>query len=106
MEKGVTKLGWETKPVYRLEPGDDMPDLMSALREAPELMAIFVDHPMVPVLKNRVNLRLLQDYATEAHRQLVIISSDPLVQSLAGELEIECHGSEAQLAAALGFGER
>ena len=102
MEKGVTKLGWETKPVYRLEPGDDMPDLMSALREAPELMAIFVDHPMVPVLKNRVNLRLLQDYATEAHRQLVIISSDPLVQSLAGELEIECHGSEAQLAAALG----
>ena len=75
---------------------------MSALREASEPMAIFVDHPLVPVLKNPVNLGLLQDYAREAQRQLVIISQDALVESLAEELGITWYESEASLGAALG----
>lgn len=65
-------------------------------------MAIFIDHPSVPVLKNRVNLGLIQNYAREAQRQLVIISQDAVVESLAKELGIEWYASEASLADALG----
>jgi hypothetical protein len=98
----VARLGFEEKPIYRLEPGDDIQELVSALQKADDPLAIFMDHAEASVLKNVVNLKLLQKYAKEARRQLVLITKDPIVQSLAEEQGIEWYPSEYELADALG----
>ena len=100
--KGVARLGFEERPIYRLEPGDDVQELISALQKTEDPLAIFVDHAEASVLKNAVNLRLLQSYAREARRQLVLITEDPIVQSLAEEQGIDWYPSEYELADALG----
>ncbi|NLK08050.1 MAG: hypothetical protein GX316_05050, partial [Firmicutes bacterium] len=70
---------------------------MSALRASEDPAAIFVDHPSVSVLRNPVNLKLLQSYALEAQRQLVLVTNDSLLQSLADEYGILWYHDEKQL---------
>lgn len=98
----MVELGFEEIPIYRLEPGDDVQDLITSLQEAQDPLAVFMDHAEATVLKNPVNLRLLQGYAREGQQRLILISEDPIVQSLAGEEGIECYPGEYELAAALG----
>jgi hypothetical protein len=99
----VAELGFEKRPIYRLEPDDDLQDLMGALQKTQDPVVIFMDHAEASVLKNAVNLRLLQGYVKEAQRQLMLISKDAIVQALAKEEGIECYASEYQLAEALGL---
>lgn len=96
-------MGFEKRAVYRLEPGDELQDLVGALQKTQDPLAIFMDHAEASVLKNAVNLRLLQGYAQEAQRQLMLISEDAIVQALAEEEGIECYTSEYELAEALGL---
>ncbi|NLJ85420.1 MAG: hypothetical protein GX322_03195 [Firmicutes bacterium] len=94
----------DARPIYRLEPGDEMPDVMAVMGKDLEPSVILIDHPLVTVLKNPVNLRLLRDYAREAQRQLIIVSEDPMLPILCHELGIECYGNESELRQTLGTG--
>ena len=76
------KLGFEEKPVYRIEPADELQNLMAALRTSEDPLAVFIDHAQSSVLKNPVNLRLLKQYADDLERRVVIISDDPVVKAL------------------------
>ena len=40
----MAELGFETKPIYRLEPSDQLQDLVDALQKTDEPLAIFMDH--------------------------------------------------------------
>ena len=68
---------------------------MAVMGKDLEPSVILIDHPLVTVLKNPVNLRLLRDYAREAQRQLIIVSEDPMLPILCHELGIECYGNES-----------
>ena len=88
------KLGFEEKPVYRIEPADELQNLMAALRTSEDPLAVFIDHAQSSVLKNPVNLRLLKQYADDLERRVVIISDDPVVKALAEDGEIDCYPNE------------
>ena len=96
-------LGFEERPVYRLEPDDDIQDVIRALQKTRDPLAIFFDHAEAAVLKNEVNLRLLLDYAKEAGRQVVLITQDPVLMSLAEEQDIQCFPNEYELSKTLGL---
>ncbi|NLY51723.1 MAG: hypothetical protein GX063_02305 [Firmicutes bacterium] len=97
------KLGFEEKPVYRIEPADELQNLMAALRTSEDPLAVFIDHAQSSVLKNPVNLRLLKQYADDLERRVVIISDDPVVKALAEDGEIDCYPNEYELYRALGL---
>ena len=84
---GVGKLGFEERPLYRIEPADELQTLIAALRTSQDPLAVFVDHAQSTVLKNPVNLRLLKQYAAELERRVVIISDDSIVKALAEEVK-------------------
>ncbi|NLY29365.1 MAG: hypothetical protein GX047_01905 [Firmicutes bacterium] len=95
------KLGFEERPLYRIEPADELQTLIAALRTSQDPLAVFVDHAQSTVLKNPVNLRLLKQYAAELERRVVIISDDSIVKALAEEVEIDCYTNEYELYRAL-----
>ncbi len=99
-------MGFEEKPVYRLEPDDELQTLTAALRTSQDPLAVFIDHAQSSVLKNPVNLRLLKQYADDLQRRVVIIAEDPIVRGLAEEAEIDCYPSEDELYKALGLVEK
>lgn len=97
------ELGFQERPVYRLEPADELQDLMAVLHTSEDPLAVFVDHAQCSVLKNPVNLRLLRQYAEDLDRRVVIITGDPVVQAVAREAEIEYYPNEYELYRAIGI---
>lgn len=95
-------MGVEQRRIYRLEPEDDISDLMTILRTTPETAVIFVDQPGVSVVRNEINLRLLLGYARDGDRQLIMVTTDPLLQRLCARTGIRCFPTEAEALAESG----
>ncbi len=76
--------------IIQLEPHDDINSVRDRLGwiRAPRVLLVFPPHQRHPILRDRLDLVLLQREATRRHAQLALITADPVVIEHANELDI------------------
>lgn len=68
----------QTPHVHRAQPGDDINQVLRAVKSAQGSLFCLVLPTDSPMLRNDVNVRLLVAYAREAGCQLALVTTDPL----------------------------
>ncbi len=81
--------------IIQLEPHDDIDSVRDKLGwvRAPRVLLVFPDDPHCHILRNKLDLVLLQRDATRRRAQLALITRDPVVIDHAGDLRIACFRS-------------